>query len=63
MGAWNAIGVGGDITDPTSAADMAKDAKAKYGGVDPRLRNNAALMVEIERVKDRSICRSISGTE
>jgi len=46
----DAIGVGVDITDPTSAADMAKAAKAKYGGVDI-LVNNAALMVEIERVK------------
>jgi NAD(P)-dependent dehydrogenase (short-subunit alcohol dehydrogenase family) len=45
-----AIGLGVDITDPASAAGMASAAKSKFGGVDI-LVNNAALMVEIERVK------------
>jgi NAD(P)-dependent dehydrogenase (short-subunit alcohol dehydrogenase family) len=45
-----AIGVSVDITIPGSAAEMAKVAKAKFGGVDI-LVNNAALMVEIERGK------------
>jgi NAD(P)-dependent dehydrogenase (short-subunit alcohol dehydrogenase family) len=46
----SAIGVHVDITDPASTATMAKAAKSKFGGVDI-LVNNAALMVEIERVK------------
>jgi len=45
-----AIGVGVNITDPTSAAEMVQIAKSKFGGVDI-LVNNAALMLEIERVK------------
>jgi NAD(P)-dependent dehydrogenase (short-subunit alcohol dehydrogenase family) len=45
-----AFGLGVNITDPSSVAEMAKAAKAQYGGVDI-LVNNAALMVEIERVK------------
>jgi NAD(P)-dependent dehydrogenase (short-subunit alcohol dehydrogenase family) len=45
-----AIGVGVDITDPSSASAMALAAEHEYGGVDI-LVNNAALMLEIERVK------------
>lgn len=47
---YEAIGVGLDITNPASAQEMAKTVKAKFGGVDI-LVNNAALMVEIDRIK------------
>jgi NAD(P)-dependent dehydrogenase (short-subunit alcohol dehydrogenase family) len=42
----NAVGVGVDVTDPSSVAAMAATAREAFGGIDI-LVNNAAMMAEI----------------